>query len=301
MPNPRGLAVALFGCLSLTLAGSAAAYCRTTTCDPKTQDCNPPLGQECTDVGKPLFWPNRCVGFTLQKDANPEIPFDTFSLVVRRSFDSWLAADCAGSPPSIEIHDLGAISCGAAEYNQYTGNANILLFRNTSWPYTDSSHTLALTTVTFNTKTAEIYDVDIEVNAAQVHITTSDTAVEYDLQAILTHELGHFFGLAHSGDAKSSMYARYKRGTLDLRTLEQDDLDGICAVYPADRSAAACDPTPRRGLKDTCGDTPPAEEDGCVLRLSGPGTMSRGSVGAAIAAALAMVAVARRRRNRCGR
>jgi hypothetical protein len=297
MLNPRGLTAIVLGGLTLTVAGNAAAYCRTTTCNPDTEDCSPALGEECTDKGMPLYWPNRCVGFNLQKDASPEIPFDTFTAITRASFASWLAADCGGSPPSIDIHDLGAISCGAAEYNQYTGNANIILFRNTSWPYTDSSHTLALTTVTFNTKTAEIYDVDIEVNAAQVHITTSDTDAEYDLQAILTHEIGHFFGLAHSGNAAATMYARYKRGTLELRSLEQDDLNGICAAYPQDRNAVTCDPTPRRGLKDSCGDAAPAEDDGCALTTSGPGTMSRGAVGAAIAA---LVAVARLRRKRNG-
>lgn len=260
----------LFGLLAaaaLTTIGlDASAYCRTTTCDPSKTNCDPLPGDECTLIGKPLFWPNLCTSFNLQQDASPGIPYDTFAAVTHRAFLSWLDADCGGGVgPSIEVHDLGAIACNAVEYNQYAGNANIIMFRTQSWPYTSSSHTLALTTVTFNTENAHIYDVDIEVNAAQMQITTGDDNVQYDLEAILAHELGHFFGLAHSRDSTATMYSTYKRGTVALRTPEQDDHDGMCAIYPVDRVGAACDPTPRRGLKTTCGDGSPPDEGGCSV------------------------------------
>ncbi len=249
----------------VTIGLDASAYCRTTTCDPSKTNCDPLPGEECTTIGKPLYWPNRCTSFSLQQDSSPSIPYDTFEAVTRRAFLSWLDADCGGEGPSIEVHDLGPVACNAVEYNQYAGNANIIMFRSTSWPYTSSSHTLALTTVTFNTENAHIYDVDIEINAAQMQITTGDDNVQYDLEAILAHELGHFFGLAHSRDSTATMYSTYKRGTVALRTPEKDDHDGLCAIYPLDRVAAACDPTPRRGLKTTCGDGSAPDEGGCSV------------------------------------
>lgn len=252
------------GITMTVFAARADAFCRTTTCDPRVADCDPPAGQECTTIGAPLYWPKQCVGFSLQQDASPTIPYETFSAVTQRAFQSWLVADCGGQPPNIDVVDLGPVSCAAVEYNQYAGNANIITFRNTTWPYESSSHTLALTTVTFNTENAQIYDVDIEINAAEVQLTTTDDGVQYDLEAILAHELGHFFGLAHSGDSSATMYARYKRGTTDLRTPEPDDYAGMCAIYPPGETGT-CDPTPRRGLQTTCGDGSPPDEGGCSI------------------------------------
>jgi len=52
----------------------------------------------------------------------------------------------------------------------------------------------------------------------------------FDLQAILTHEAGHFFGLAHATDTHSIMYAYYKPGAIQLTA---DDVAGVCATYPS--------------------------------------------------------------------
>ncbi len=54
----------------------------------------------------------------------------------------------------------------------------------------------------------------------------------FDLQAILTHEAGHYFGLAHATDTHSIMYAYYQAGAT---ALTPDDDGAICAAY---------DPTP---------------------------------------------------------
>jgi len=274
---------------SLSSAGIASAYCRTTTCDPSRQDCSPPDGEECTAIGVPLFWPNECVGYSLQQDASPDIPYDTFAEITQRAFQSWLGVDCGGGQgPSISVHDLGPVPCDAAEYNQYTGNANIIMFRSVTWPYTSATHTLAITTVTFNTDNAQIYDVDIEVNAAGIQLTTGDDNVQYDLEAILAHEIGHYFGLAHSADSTATMFAKYRRGTVDLRSPEPDDVAGICEAYAPGRAAGACDPTPRHGMKSTCGDGSPPETGGCGLRMA-PGGLSSQHAGWAGVCVLALL------------
>ena len=55
----------------------------------------------------------------------------------------------------------------------------------------------------------------------------------YDLQAILTHETGHFLGLAHATEATSVMYAFYRQGAIDLT---EDDAAGLCSIYPPAQS-----------------------------------------------------------------
>ena len=294
--------VGLLTALGLFLIAPAAdAFCRTTTCDPSIQDCDPQGNDECTTIGQALFWPTQCVSYSLQQDATPSIPFDTFAAVTRRAFESWLSSDCGdGQGPGIQVQELTAVSCDATEYNQYAGNANIIMFRTEAWPYQSSSHTLALTTVTFNTENAQIYDVDIEVNAAEGNaLTTSDENVEYDLEAILAHEIGHYFGLAHSGDTTATMFAQYKRGTVDLRTPEQDDQDGICTIYPSDRNAGACDPTPRHGFQVTCGDGSPPEQGGCSCSESNI-RPSAWSWAAGLAVVFFLVGARRHERSRQG-
>ena len=67
----------------------------------------------------------------------------------------------------------GAVDCHKAEYNQESGNANLFMFRDDSWPYENPLDTLALTTLTYNVETAEIFDADVEVNTAEAKFTTS--------------------------------------------------------------------------------------------------------------------------------
>ncbi len=54
-----------------------------------------------------------------------------------------------------------------------------------------------------------------------------------DIQGIGTHEAGHNVGLGHSNDTGAVMYPYYSNGVL-LRTLGQDDINGVCALYPPD-------------------------------------------------------------------
>ena len=282
----------------------ADAFCRTTTCDSSKESCGPPAGSVCTIQGMPIAWPSLCVSYSLQKDGSPRIPFDTFKVVTERSNGTWTAADCGGGKgPTITLQEGATVTCDQPEYNQHAGNANIVMVRNDDWPYPNGSHTLALTTVTFNTQNAQIYDVDMEVNGVQVNVTASDDMIDYDLQSILTHEAGHFLGLAHSDDPTATMYASYQRGTIGLRSLEADDVEGICAVYGQERAVGGtCDATPRHGFKESCGDVPASGEGagaggGCAMREQGRGAGMGGWI-ASLAAVLVSAGAAGARRRR---
>jgi len=126
---------------------------------------------------------------------------------------------------------------------------SVVMFDDDAWPHQAPKTTLALTTVSYDTKTGELLDADLEVNTANVKLSTTDTvpATGYDFQSIVTHESGHFLGLAHSIEPKATMFASYTPGTKSLRTLTSDDVDGICAVYPP-KGGCTCTttPSPRR-------------------------------------------------------
>lgn len=62
-----------------------------------------------------------------------------------------------------------------------------------------------------------------------------------DIQTHVLHEIGHALGLAHSADPNAVMYAIIPPGKV-RRTLGQDDINGIKALYPTFRDQRIFDP-----------------------------------------------------------
>lgn len=77
-----------------------------------------------------------------------------------------------------------------------------------------------------------IIDADILLNANKLFSTVRATA-SYDLQAMLTHEIGHVLGLSHSAVLSAAMYAYTPPEDTSKRTLSTDDALGITMLYGA--------------------------------------------------------------------
>lgn len=261
-------------------ASSAAAYCRTATC-PNPDDLDKPLhGQICDpptedDCGVAYQWRQPCISFGVQKLASVQVSWDVADEIMRKAFAAWTDVDCGnGEHPSIQVQDFGPIACEKLEYNNANGagNINVLVFRDKAWGHENDAEatgteTLALTTVTAAVKDdpehglriGDILDADVEVNSAKFdgevvnNFTTSDTDVDVDLLSVLTHEAGHFLGLAHSQDEDATMFRSYSNGSTELRELAPDDVNAICATYPPGRKATGvCDGLPRHGYASEC-------------------------------------------------
>jgi hypothetical protein len=277
-----------------------AGYCRTTTCSPPAGfptaggACEPDDwsdSDQCKNVQKasnaPLWWRTSCAGYDLNEAASRNVSFDALGGAAASAFAAWTGASCptngsGASRVSIDVRDLGPVPCARATYDKTGGpNQNVIVFHDDVWPYEAQdraksgrsvSPTVALTTVTFDPNTGEIFDADIELNSADYVIAVPGAAGDlppgaFDLQSVLTHEAGHFFGLAHSPTQAAVMNAS---GDSDQggtkRNLRAEDVAGICAIYPpgarlvstlVDASGqvaeGACDPTPRHGFSATCG------------------------------------------------
>jgi hypothetical protein len=228
---------ALLGAATLALASHGSAFCRATTCDPSKAACERD-SSSCLVTGTPLFWASSCFQVYVQADGAPKqgISFATAKESVSRAFTAWLSADCGGAAPLIDVQVLGPITCDTAEYNKTQKNANIVLFREDEWPYVGAEDALGFTHLTFNADTGELWDADLEINAVSYRFSVGDPVTDNDLDSMLTHEAGHMLGLAHTLVTDATMFGKYTAGTESQRTLADDDVQAVCATYPANRS-----------------------------------------------------------------
>lgn len=291
------LSFSVIAAAALVRPSPALAYCRTSVCPETKQTAAVCTPAQPTDCGIPLAWPSPCVSYSIQEDASRQVSLAEAEAIFEKAFAAWTQADCGGGQtPRMELVYTGPVACDAHEYNQKKGNANIITFRDDGWPYAGAGTTLALTTVTYNLKTGDIYDADMEINSAEVRLSLGDTDVSFDLLSIATHEAGHFLGLSHSSELEATMFADYRPGTIALRDLDDDDRAGICAVYPPGPPVKECDPTPRHGFSGECAaDQPDEKKDGgCAAAPGRAGT--RGGAGLLLAALTSLGVTARARR-----
>lgn len=208
-----------------------------------------------------LKWEESCLTWTLleqdidnsnfENPVQPLITFEEIQEAVRASFNTWDEVDCS----YLDFVELSPSHCMDIGYHRSVGNANRIFFRQEGWLDYDAPWRqelqIGLTSAFYDTSNGRIFDVDIEFNAEYFEFTTTTENPRADIQNSLTHELGHFFGLAHSNEQRATMYASAPEGDLEKRDLHQDDIDGICHIYDVDDDPENC-PDPEDGLDLEC-------------------------------------------------
>lgn len=251
----------------------------------------------CPASGAPLRWPTTCLSYAMNRLGTQDLDPNETRPVIAKAFAAWTDVKCPdGTTAKMAFTELDPVQCKKSQYNKEAPNVNVVLFQDDNWTYRGIDGTLAKTSVTYNDDTGEIYDADIEVNAANNTITIDDEDIDYDLQAILTHEAGHFIGIAHSPRSDAVMYASYSPGSISQRKLTDDDIAAVCTIYPSTYNAA-CNTEPKNGFSPTCDD---AQKDTGGICSASPGVPAGGGLSYGIASFFlgSGLLAARKRRQR---
>ena len=181
-----------------------------------------------------MVWPAAKipVQYLINDQGSSEITLTDEIAAIDAAFATWQAVPCA----SLAFQNAGMTSLGAA----IDGN-NVILFVDANWMYGNEAAAATSLWIVDGQQTA-----DISINEVDFHwrISPPDNSIDsntLDLQAVLTHETGHFSGLGHSQRAYDTMYYSWKPWE-DQRHLSYDDKLGLCSVYPVmgDECPPAC-------------------------------------------------------------
>lgn len=191
------------------------------------------------DGKSPLRWWQRDVlEFHLATVPPEETDLTAIQAIAERAFDQWIDAPC-GLVPEVTSGGMVDVTKATTPTSLRAEPDNVFVFIKSSSEWTGSGNSptwIAITKIAHDPSTGEIVDADIEINDGGYAFSYDDTpgVNEVDFLAMLTHELGHFFGLDHSDESSATMFATYATSpaaALDARTLSQDDIAGVCALY----------------------------------------------------------------------
>jgi MYXO-CTERM domain-containing protein len=230
-------------------SGTANAFCRQHSCQDEFDELGNALYEcerddmRCIIEGDELFYDSPCLSFGIAKGTAAELDLtdDELHDIVAQAFQRWQEVDCGGGKhPRFEVQSAGIVETSKPHYCELTALNLGVWFLDNPWPEKLDRSALGYTTSTYAEDDAEVFDADVEINVAKIKQDFRGAPVEDVLLSIITHEAGHYLGLAHSNDVEAVMATTYTRLDLIGRELTQDDIDGICSIYPPDSEKLEC-------------------------------------------------------------
>lgn len=218
----------LLALFTLLWTSSSQAYCRTHACDEKLQSC-PRDVHGCVTVEKPIYWAGGEAELWVDQAGSPlwNLSAEEVLATLRVALGHWTSVICPdGKPPQLSITLPGILPSSEDD-----AEISVVRFLDEDSSY--QQQVIAMTQVKYFPRSGEFSAADIEVNSEHhSFVLRPQLEEDIDLEAALTHELGHFLGLDHSDVPGATMQPEAMGlGGIDLRTLEPDDVAGLCAIY----------------------------------------------------------------------
>jgi MYXO-CTERM domain-containing protein len=275
--------------------------------------------------GVPVYWPSSCAAVTIYLNGF-SMTSDEVAKSISAAAHAWSPSEvtCPGpngdggtNHPYFEI--VPSLSTGGSVPEIAPDSKNSIIFQTGVWP--EDPDFIAYTQH-FTGPDGAIVDTDIEINAVDFSWGNLDPGSSshildaIDLQTAMTHEFGHFLGLAHTcfhagvdslprpnddqgqpipdcpdpastpadvPQAQSVMWFFTDPGSTTKRVLAPDDVRAVCGLYPAAQDPHAC--------------TLNLPDDGCGCAAGGS-PLTPGATLSLLALAFAATHARRRRRLR---
>lgn len=180
--------------------------------------------------GKPLSWSSPTdISIVINDQGSADIPDASDDVAVRLAIDSWNQVQ--GTRLSL-LENSDPIQRARTDFG--SSSIHLVLFDedgSTGW-FPNGSGVVAVTPIFFNGN-GTIQDADVLMNGKDYRFTTTGESLRFDVQDIMTHELGHFLGLDHSGCAGATMHPYVDQNNILHRSPSPDDVSGLRQMEPA--------------------------------------------------------------------
>jgi hypothetical protein len=182
-------------------------------------------------------WRALPLNYYVTNRASSTVTAAEFQRTVVASFDTWAAVPSASFGASFggftnaePVRDDGATVIGFQSHDEL-------------------ERTLGVTAITLDRTSGAIVEADVFINSAfDWSVAPAGAPGRFDLQSVVTHELGHLLGLGHSALGETALRPEggrrvlgkrsvmfpvaFETGTILDRQLQDDDVAGVSDVYP---------------------------------------------------------------------
>jgi MYXO-CTERM domain-containing protein len=171
-----------------------------------------------------MVWPaaRQPVPYRIHRGGSDDLPMADVTATIHAAFATWQDVPCA----SLTFVDAGPTDLGVA-----VDGENAILFIEDGWIYGEEAAGITSLTILEGVQSA-----DVAMNGQHFRWALGPSGAlaaggTFDLQAVLTHELGHFSGLGHTQSAHDTMFYTWTPWA-GQRSPSLDDKLGLCSIYP---------------------------------------------------------------------